>query len=161
MKIQSIQGYNLTNRNQSKNNYQSAPIISLSSNGDQKAHSLSFKSSASRKVAADWTLSGINIFGRNENQLIDLAESFHKASYKVINAISEQQKWGGWWKGNIRDEVTSQKAYQRISTAIEEVIKRKANASSYEVWRLDEKAKKCYKQYTLWNLDIEKGDVCP
>lgn len=162
MKIQSIQNYNTNKKYQTKNNYFNVSATNISPN-NSKNYSLTFKAGATGIVMESMTRRNLNILGRSQNELIDLAESFHKASNKVISNISKQYSPGkGFFSGMELDSEKTNLAYTRVSSAIQEVKNKKSYASSYEVWRLDEKAKKCYKEYMLWNLGgISKEDVCP
>jgi len=149
MNIQSIQIYNSTNKNQTKKNYQNFQVKSSINAG--KTYSQSFgigaRGALNQSIAQGKKISEL---GEESPELIDMAEWFHTCPQPIIKKVSSVYEGGFWGIGSDVNEVKSQKAYQKFSKAINNVISKKPKMSSIEKAELNAKAQRYYDEYNKY-----------
>lgn len=153
MKIQSIQNYNSTTKNQTKKNPQILQVKNSMNAGNTYSQSfgIGVRGALNESIAQGKKILEL---GEKSPELVDMAERFHICPKPIIEKVSAVYEWNGGFLNllGVKDynEVKSQMAYNKFSKAINNVIDNKWRLSPSEREKLNQKAQECYNKYSLY-----------
>lgn len=143
MKVNTIRNTVTTNRNSSARSNE--PKYCL--------NTVNIGSGVNFKGYGAWIPERLNILNRSEAELKDLAEYFHRESDATIREASAIKKFFG------KDNELSQRAYEKLSSAVEKVKKYKNGlTSNQEITRLNDKSLEVDSKFRKWHDDGNSGD---